>query len=183
MHPHRDIGVITVDVEGRAQATAISMGNGGDVAAGEVQPMVPGSGVVHARYPRRRATAAVAESGLNRPGTAAPRAYEQEALAFGPTTGTLLLDRRPARGRWAFDRPVRLLRAGHAAGQPGWACPAGWPQVLELIDGSVRLDSGRAWAVRDSLGLCGGSGSPHQRSRRGLTAEAAGADLCCSNLA
>jgi redox-sensitive bicupin YhaK (pirin superfamily) len=49
MHPHRDMEIITIVMEG-AVTHEDSMGNKGVVRAGEVQVMSAGSGVVHAEY-------------------------------------------------------------------------------------------------------------------------------------
>ena len=64
MHPHRDMEIITVMVEG-ALTHADSMGNSAVLRAGEVQRMSAGSGIVHSEMNQTDEPCGCCRSGLN----------------------------------------------------------------------------------------------------------------------
>ena len=64
MHPHRDMEIITVMVEG-ALTHADSMGNSAVLHAGEVQRMSAGSGIVHSEINQPARPAGCCRSGLS----------------------------------------------------------------------------------------------------------------------
>jgi len=108
MHPHRDMEIITVMVEGVLRHRD-SMGHSEALRAGEVQRMSAGTGIVHseingADQPCRLLQIWIAPSSAG----IAP-CYEQKA--YPPATGwTPLIDPDGAGGAMAIHRPVRLWR-------------------------------------------------------------------------
>ncbi|APD47700.1 MULTISPECIES: pirin-like bicupin family protein [Synechococcaceae] len=181
LHPHRDMEIITVMLEGELSHSD-SMGNGEMLRAGEVQRMSAGSGVVHSEINRGAVPCRLLQIWIEPSSHGSAPAYEQKPFALGDDW-TLLLDPEGRQGAMALNRPVRLWRARPAAGSRlGLPLAAGRQSWLQLIDGSVRLDSGRALERGDGLGFVAGPEALISEAE-GLTAEAAGADLLLFELA
>ena len=72
-HPHRGFETVTYMLEGRFEHED-SAGNRGAIAAGDVQWMTAGSGVVHSECRRTRSAGAEAASTASRSGSTCPRA-------------------------------------------------------------------------------------------------------------
>ncbi|MFM7266353.1 MAG: pirin family protein [Cyanobium sp.] len=168
MHPHRDMEIITVMVEGQLNHRD-SLGNRAVLRAGEVQWMSAGSGVVHSESnegerPCRLLQIWIAPSRLG----LAP-AYEQKPFASGDGW-TPLLDPERRDGAMAIARPVRIWRAHPSAGASlPLAIAAGSQGWIQLIEGSGEAD-GHPLSRGDGLGFAAaGLGA--------FTAGAAGADL------
>ncbi len=176
MHPHRDMEIITVMVEGILNHRD-SMGHGASLRAGEVQRMGAGSGIIHSEMnggsePCRLLQIWIQPSHRgNRP------SYGQKA--FPPSEGwTLLVDPAGAAGALSIDRPVRLWRAQPGAGQGlSWPVAAAAQAWIQMIAGDLTAVLGpEAAAVRaplqagDGLGLGAGMAPA-------LSAGSQGADL------
>ncbi|MFM7732397.1 MAG: pirin family protein [Cyanobium sp.] len=136
MHPHRDMEIITVMVEGQLNHRD-SMGHAEVLRAGEVQRMSAGTGVVHSEINGGDQPCRLLQIWIEPSSAGIEPAYEQKPFAIG--AGWMpLLDPGEAGGAMAIHRPVRLWRARPEAGgclalplAPG---SLGW---LQLIDGSI----------------------------------------------
>jgi redox-sensitive bicupin YhaK (pirin superfamily) len=174
MHPHRDMEIVTVMVEGALQHRD-SLGHSALLQAGEVQRMSAGSGVVHSEMNSGEQPCRLLQIWIEPERRGTPPAYEQQPFTVG-RDWTLLLDPDRREGAMAIQRPVRLWRArprgGDALSLPLAEGRLGW---LQLIDGAleqpVPLQRG------DGLGLtAAGLSAP-------LIAAAEGADLLLFELA
>ena len=125
-HPHRDMEIITLILEG-AIAHKDSMGNEGRTGAGDVQVMSAGSGVRHAEYNLENETTTLfqiwimprtngGDPILSRPETR-PRSARRAREAMGPSNPT-----HHQRSRWrdprhpSSCRRLPLLRGSKAGG-------------------------------------------------------------------
>ena len=174
MHPHRDMEIVTVMVEGVLQHRD-SLGHTELLRAGEVQRMSAGSGVVHSEMNTSDQPCRLLQIWIEpeRRGTAP--AYEQQPFPIG-RDWTLLLDPSRVAGAMAIQRPLRLWRARPRAGE-ALALPlaAGRPGWLQLIDGA--LEAPLPLQRGDGLGFASGA------LRAPLIAAASGADLLLFELA
>ncbi|NQV10935.1 MAG: pirin family protein [Cyanobacteria bacterium] len=183
MHPHMDMEIITVMVEGELSHHD-SLGNGAVLRAGEVQRMSAGTGVIHSEMNQGAAPCRLLQIWIEPSSSGIPPSYEQKAFAVGEDW-TLLLDPEHRQGAMAVHRPVRLWRARPAPGTrlalPLAPDRKGW---LQLIDGEARLDSGRHLGRGDGLGFQAAPPAEGLTAAAdGLTAEASGADLLWFELA
>lgn len=138
MHPHRDMEIITVMVEGQLNHRD-SMGHAEVLRAGEVQRMSAGTGVVHSERNEGNQACRLLQIWIEPSSAGIAPAYEQKPFAIA-AGWTPLLDPEKAGGAMAIHRPVRLWRAQPQPGQslelPLAAGSRGW---LQLIDGAVSL--------------------------------------------
>ncbi|MCS5693472.1 pirin family protein [Cyanobium sp. FGCU-6] len=138
LHPHRDMEIVTVMVEGELTHRD-SMGNAAVIRAGEVQRMSAGTGVVHGEWNEGARPCRLLQIWIEPSSVGIAPAYDQKEFAIG-ADWTPLLDPAGATGTMAIHRPVRLWRARPSAGSilpvPLAAGRRGW---LQLIEGSVRL--------------------------------------------
>jgi len=174
MHPHRDMEIITVMVEGALQHRD-SLGHTELLRAGEVQRMSAGTGVVHSEMNSGDQACRLLQIWIEPEQLGTPPAYEQKPFAIGPGW-TPLLDPACAAGAMAIQRSVRLWRARPRAGD-SLALPlvegrAAW---LQLIDGA--LTAPLPLQRGDGLGFTDGELTPP------LLADASGADLLLFELA
>jgi redox-sensitive bicupin YhaK (pirin superfamily) len=175
MHPHRDMEIITVMVEGQLNHRD-SMGHAEVLRAGEVQRMSAGTGIVHSEINDGDQPCRLLQIWIEPSSAGIAPDYEQKPFQIGERW-TPLLDPDRQSGAMAIHRPVRLWRARPASGgqldlplQPG---SLGW---LQLIAGEVAWPGAEGGPTRslrqgDGLGLRVQGGEP------GLIAAAAGADL------
>ena len=169
MHPHRDMEIITVMVEGELHHRD-SLGHAEVLRAGEVQRMSAGTGVVHSEMNLGQASCRLLQIWIEPSSTGIPPAYEQKPF---PLSGgwTPLLDPNRADGAMAIHRPVQLWRAGLQPGE-SLALPAfSGAFWLQLIDGALELP----WQLQRGDGL-GWQYQPHAAAPA-FTATTAGADL------
>jgi len=166
MHPHRDMEIITVMVEGQLNHRD-SLGHAEVLRAGEVQRMSAGTGVVHSEINEGDQACRLLQIWIEPSSTAIPPAYEQKPFAIGPGW-TPLLDPERAGGAMAIHRPVRLCRARPQPGErlelPFAPGSQGW---LQLIDGAGELQGAEgaeelpAQLQRgDGLGWTAGTAAP-----------------------
>ncbi len=178
MHPHRDMEIVTVMVEGELSHRD-SMGNGEVLRAGEVQRMSAGTGVVHSEMNAADRPCRLLQIWIEPATAGIPPAYEQKPFPVGEGW-TRLLDPDRLEGAMAVHRPVRLWRARPAAGArlelPSSPAQAAW---LQLIDGDLTLEDGqgsRPLSRGDGLGFTPADGTS-------LRAGVRGADLLLFELA
>ena len=158
MHPHRDMEIVTVMVEGELQHRD-SMGHTAVLRAGELQCMSAGTGVVHSEINAGDQPCRLLQIWIEPAQGGLPPAYDQRA--FPPQGGhwTALLDPDRQDGALAIQRAVRLWRGSLQAGQPlAWpgALRPGGQVWLQLIAGGVE----QPWALQrgDGLGVTWGEG-------------------------
>ena len=151
MHPHRDMEIITVMVEG-ALSHADSMGNSAVLHAGEVQRMSAGSGIVHSEINQTGAPCRLLQIWIEPAQLGIQPAYEQKPFAIGEGW-TPLIEPDATGDAMAIERPVRLWRAQPQRQQqlPLPAAKERW-LWLQVIDGELTLNR---------------EGSPKQSLRRG----------------
>ncbi|MFM7465337.1 MAG: pirin family protein [Cyanobium sp.] len=155
MHPHRDMEIITVMVEGQLNHRD-SMGHAEVLRAGEVQRMSAGTGVVHSEINEGDGPCRLLQIWIQPSSTGIPPAYEQKPFAIG-SGWTPLLDPDQGEEAMAIHRPVRLWRAkpgpgdtlslGIGSGSQGW---------LQLIAGAGEAD-GHPMVQGDGLGFAAGT--------------------------
>ena len=137
MHPHRDMEIITVMVEGELSHRD-SMGHAEVLTAGEVQTMSAGTGIVHSEINQSDRPCRLLQIWIEPSAAGIPPAYAQRAFPGGPSWTCLL-----GPGALTIHRPVQLWRAqpgaaGQAAGTPHLSMPIGTDHRgwLQVINGS-----------------------------------------------
>ena len=180
MHPHRDMEIITVMVEGQINHQD-SMGNAEVLRAGEVQRMSAGTGIVHSEINKGPSPCRLLQIWIEPVHKGLEPSYEQRHIDVGKAW-TPLLNPDPSQGAMAIDRPVRLWRA-----QPKQLQDLTLPEVsgdtlwLQLINGSVQLE-GIDGDAPDALHSGDGLGLRNQRNWT-LTSQSDDADLLLFSLA
>ncbi len=151
MHPHRDMEIITVMVEG-ALTHADSMGNSAVLHAGEVQRMSAGRGIVHSEINQTGEPCRLLQIWIEPAQLGIQPAYEQKPFAIGEGW-TPLIEPDATGDAMAIERRVRLWRA-QPLRQQHLLLPAAEERWLwlQVIDGELTLNS---------------EGSPKQSLRRG----------------
>jgi redox-sensitive bicupin YhaK (pirin superfamily) len=151
MHPHRDMEIVTVMVEGQLSHQD-SMGHSEVLRAGEVQAMSAGTGVVHSEMNRSDTPCRLLQIWIEPDRAGHPPAYRQEPFVLQPGW-TPLLDPDGREGALAINRPVRLWRARAGAGERlPLAIAAGAGGWLQLIKGEGTA-FGRLLQRGDGLGF------------------------------
>ena len=177
MHPHRDMEIITVMVDGQLNHRD-SMGHAEVLRAGEVQRMSAGTGVVHSEVNEGDQPCRLLQVWIEPSDTGIPPAYEQKPFEID-AGWTRLLDPQGSDGAMAIHRPVRLWRAQPAAGQTlPLAITAGSSGWIQLIAGGGSLNpigGGEGMELQRGDGL-GFSANGSERPE-GFTAGRQGADL------
>ena len=181
MHPHRDMEIVTVMVEG-ALDHQDSIGHRSSLRAGEVQRMSAGTGIVHSEINGTAESCRLLQIWIEPSRRGLPPSYDQRPFPADPGW-TLLLDPEGSKGAMAIQQPVRLWRGRFEAGQssdlpldPG---ARGW---LQMISGELELRGQHSCGTStgplrqgDGLGLVAGLGAS-------LIALQPGADLLCFEL-
>ena len=168
MHPHRDMEIVTVMVEGQLHHRD-SMGHAEVLRAGEVQRMSAGTGVVHSEINEGHQPCRLLQIWIEPSSTGLAPAYEQKPFTIGPGW-TPLLDPEQVGGAMAIHRPVRLWRARPDPGESlSLAIGSGSQGWIQLIEGAGVAD-GHALQQGDGLGFAAGS-------LASFTAGSGGADL------
>ena len=156
MHPHRDMEIITVMVEG-ALSHADSMGNSAVLHAGEVQRMSAGSGIVHSEINRSTEPCRLLQIWIEPEERGLPTAYEQKSFPIDDQW-TPLITPEGNKGAMRIARSVHLWRA-----RPKQASHLTLPATggsllwLQVINGTVNLNGSDAVPERlqqgDGLGF------------------------------
>jgi len=149
MHPHRDMEIVTVMVEGELHHRD-DLGHAEVLRAGEVQRMSAGTGVVHSEFNGGDRPCRLLQIWIQPSRLGLAPAYEQKPFAIG--SGWMpLLDPEGREGAMAIHRPVRLWRAQPRPGQrlplPVMAGQRAW---LQLIDGAAALQAANPMAPEPS---------------------------------
>ena len=180
MHPHRDMEIITVMVEGQINHQD-SMGNAEVLRAGELQRMSAGTGIVHSEMNKGESPCRLLQIWIEPVHKGLEPSYEQRHIEVGKAW-TPLLNPDPSQRAMAIDRPVRLWRAQPKQGQdltlPEESGDTLW---LQLINGSVQLE-GIDGDAPDALHSGDGLGLRNQRNWT-LTSQSDDADLLLFSLA
>ena len=147
MHPHRDMEIVTVMVEGELTHTD-SMGHSEVLKAGEVQRMSAGTGIVHSEMNHSNAPCRLLQIWIEPEETAIQPAYDQRSFAVN-RDWTPLICPEPFESTMTIARNMQLLRAKpqleDILSVPKSYDNQQWIQViegtLELMnnDGSTRL--------------------------------------------
>jgi quercetin 2,3-dioxygenase len=136
LHPHRDMEIITVMVEGELEHRD-SLGHSERLRAGEVQRMSAGTGVLHSERNPTDQSCRLLQIWIEPTRRGLAPSYEQRPFAVGHDW-TLLLDPERRDGAMAIHRPVRLFRAcpgpGHVLTLP---CGPGRLVWLQLVSGTL----------------------------------------------
>ncbi len=160
MHPHRDMEIITVMIEGQLNHRD-SMGNSGVINAGDVQRMSAGTGIVHSEMNEGHEACRLLQIWIEPSEEGLSPAYEQRTPNIGSDTWTpLLAPNDPS--VMAIERPVSLWRTQPSAGQnltwPVQSIELGW---IQMIEGEIELPRPSATSIRlrkgDGLGFKGSS--------------------------
>lgn len=168
MHPHRDMEIVTVMVEGQLNHRD-SMGHAEVLRAGEVQRMSAGTGVVHSEINEGIQPCRLLQIWIEPTSAGIPPAYEQKPFAIA-SGWTPLLDPAQTGGAMAIHRPVRLWRAQPTGGATlSLALGSGSQGWIQLIAGEGDVD-GQALHQGDGLGFSAGT-------LNAFTAGPVGADL------
>jgi redox-sensitive bicupin YhaK (pirin superfamily) len=176
MHPHRDMEIITVMVEGELHHRD-SMGHAEVLRAGEVQRMSAGTGVVHSEINGSDRPCRLLQIWIEPSSNGIPPAYEQKPFAL-QQGWTPLLDPECRDGAMAIDRPVRLWRARLQPGERLPMPPLEGECWMQLIDGALQAP----WGLQRGDGLGWRCGKPGSAAPPQLEATAAGADLLVFSL-
>ena len=156
MHPHRDMEIITVMVDGDL-THADSMGNSEVLRAGEVQRMSAGTGIVHSEMNQTNAPCRLLQIWIEPAQLGIQPAYEQKPFAISESW-TPLIEPSASGEAMAIARPLRLWRA-QPQRQQQLPLPTAEERLLwiQVIDGELRLqsDGTRQQVLRrgDGLGL------------------------------
>jgi len=151
MHPHRDMEIITVMVDGDL-THADSMGNTEVLRAGEVQRMSAGTGIVHSEMNQTGAPCRLLQIWIEPAQLGIQPAYEQKPFEIGDNW-TPLIEPSASGEAMAIERPVHLWRA-QPQRQQHLPLPTTEEQSLwiQVIDGELSLHN---------------NGTPEQSLRRG----------------
>jgi quercetin 2,3-dioxygenase len=157
MHPHRDMEIVTVMVEGQLNHRD-SMGHAEVLRAGEVQRMSAGTGVVHSEINGGDQSCRLLQIWIEPSSAGIPPAYEQKPFAIGPGW-TPLLDPERREGALAIHRPVRLWRArpgaGHTLSLEIGAGHLGWLQLIGGEATAIGVGVEQRLGQGDGLGFAG----------------------------
>ncbi len=150
MHPHRDMEIITVMVEG-ALNHRDSMGHSATLQAGEVQRMSAGTGIVHSEFNGGDSACRLLQIWIEPSFQGISPSYDQRAFPLAEGW-TVLVDPEGLDGAMVIHRPVRLWRASPGAGDKLDLALApktqGWIQV---ITGSLLVNAQAA--LTHSIGV------------------------------
>lgn len=176
MHPHRDMEIITVMVEGVLRHRD-SLGHSEALQAGEVQWMSAGSGIVHSEFNGGEGPCRLLQIWIEPSQVGLAPRYGQRPFPLREGW-TLLVDPQGRDGALRIERPVRLWRAQPRPGSqlelPGDASAAGW---IQLVGGALTAELAHG-QEQQALPLREGDGLGLAPGVRGqLTALEAGADL------
>jgi hypothetical protein len=174
LHPHRDMEIVTVMVEGELSHRD-SLGHQAVLRAGEVQRMSAGTGVLHSEWNEGSGPCRLLQIWIEPERRGLAPDYEQQPFACG-ADWTPLLDPERGNGALAIARCVWLWRARPGAGERlSLPCVAAESYWLQLIEGSVRHGAAAAGLPAE---LSRGDGLGFTEDPLGkLEAGAGGADL------
>jgi len=147
MHPHRDMEIITVMVQGELHHRD-SMGHAEVLRAGEVQRMSAGTGVVHSEINGSDQACRLLQIWVEPSSTGIAPAYEQKPFPL-QRGWTALLDPQRQEGAMAIHRPVRLWRAQLQAAEVLELPDLSGAAWIQMIDGELE----QPWLLQRGDGL------------------------------
>ncbi|MEY3734957.1 MAG: hypothetical protein RLZZ624_15 [Cyanobacteriota bacterium] len=174
LHPHHDMDIITVMVEGQLDHED-SLGHRGRLLAGDVQVMEAGRGIAHSEINGGQETCRLLQIWIEPAAAHAAPRYSQASQRID-RTWTPLVGPEGSGASLSISRPIVLWRARPEAGQrltlPVQAPDLGW---LQIIAGRVALlgcngSCPQTLVAGDGLGLTTGA-------VQGLRALESGSDL------
>jgi redox-sensitive bicupin YhaK (pirin superfamily) len=171
MHPHRDMEIITVMVQGELHHRD-SMGHAEVLRAGEVQRMSAGTGVVHSEINGSDQPCRLLQIWVEPSSTGISPAYEQKPFPL-QRGWTALLDPQRQEGALAIHRPVRLWRAQLQAAELVQLPELSGAAWIQIIDGALE----QPWLLQRGDGLGWRPRSAAAATPPPLQAAASGADL------
>jgi len=171
MHPHRDMEIITVMVQGELNHRD-SMGHAEVLRAGELQRMSAGTGVVHSEINGSDQSCRLLQIWVEPSSTGIAPAYEQKPFPLQPGW-TALLDPQRQEGALAIHRPVRLWRAQLQATELVQLPELSGVAWIQMIDGALE----QPWLLQRGDGLGWRPGPAGAATPPPLQAGASGADL------
>ena len=172
MHPHHDMEIITVMVEGQLNHRD-SMGHSGVIHAGDVQRMSAGTGIVHSEVNEGDVPCRLLQIWIEPDELGLSPSYEQRQIAIGTDWTPLIAPDQPE--VMAIARPVQIWRAQPPVGAelalPAFGDESAW---IHMIDGNAELTGEVANAPiqlgrGDGLGLLNGTTNCSLRSSSGST--------------
>ena len=138
MHPHRDMEIITVMVDGEL-THADSMGHSAVLRAGEVQRMSAGTGIVHSEVNRSDAPCRLLQIWIEPDQNGLTPAYEQTSFPVDDQW-TPLISPQGNNGALRIARSVHLWRTRPAQTSRLTLPASGGPLLwLQVISGTVHL--------------------------------------------
>ena len=179
MHPHRDMEIITVMVEGQLNHRD-SMGNSGVIRAGDVQRMTAGTGIVHSEINGGTTPCRLLQIWIEPGQDNLPPSYEQRNCPAGSAwTALIAPDEAEV---MAIARPVQLWRAKPETGQT-LPLPANVPHVgwLQVIAGQLELSTQQG--TRTLLHRGDGVGFSNTDTIHSITSQGEGSDVLLFGLA
>jgi redox-sensitive bicupin YhaK (pirin superfamily) len=147
MHPHRDMEIITVMVQGELHHRD-SMGHAEVLHAGEVQRMSAGTGVVHSEINGSDQACRLLQIWVEPSSTGTAPAYEQKPFPL-QRGWTALLDPQRQEGAMAIHRPVRLWRGQLQAAEVVELPELSGAAWIQMIDGQLE----QPWLLQRGDGL------------------------------
>ena len=154
MHPHQDMEIVTVMVEGQLMHRD-SMGHSEVLSAGEVQRVSAGTGVVHSEINESDQPCRLLQIWIEPSCKGSKPVYEQKRFSIG-ASWTLLLDPDQADGAMAIQSQARLWRAQPPAAQSlSLALASGSRGWIQMIGGSGEAD-GHPLRPGDGVGFGAG---------------------------
>lgn len=156
MHPHRDMEIITVMVDGELSHKD-SMGHSAVIHAGEVQRMSAGTGITHSEMNNSTESCRLLQIWIEPEERGIPTAYEQKSFPID-AQWTLLISPQTNNGAMRIARSVHLWRARPAQTSQLTLPSTGGPLLwLQVISGTVNLNGSDAVPERlqqgDGLGF------------------------------
>ncbi|MFM8524987.1 MAG: pirin family protein [Cyanobacteriota bacterium] len=158
LHPHRDMDIITVMIEGQIDHRD-SLGSEGRLLAGDVQAMAAGTGIQHSEINGGDHPCRLLQIWIEPAATGLPPRYAQRSITLGAGWTPLVAPAGSGATTLSLSRPIRLWRAQPKAGQaltlPLQESSLGWIQV---INGRLHLkplgtDDLPTLAAGDGLGF------------------------------
>ncbi len=171
MHPHSDMEIITVLVEGQLHHRD-SLGHAEVLRAGEVQCMSAGSGVRHSEVNGGSVPCRLLQIWIEPSSTGIVPGYEQKPYPIGKAW-TALIDPLRVGGAMAIHRPVRLWRAQLQAGEAVQLPELSGAAWIQMIDGALE----QPWLLQRGDGLGWRPRPAGAATLPPLQAGASGADL------
>ena len=174
MHPHRDMEIVTVMVEGEL-THADSMGHSAVLRAGEVQRMSAGTGIVHSEINRSDQACRLLQIWIEPERIGINPAYAQQPFAIGDDW-TPLIDPDGSNGAMATASATRMWRA-RPQPQQSLALPEtqGTGLWIQVIHGELELRStdGSSQQLRsgDGAGLIDAEGGDFSLAALDVTAD------------